>query len=128
MKSAAEKTERVIIGQINSFERELELAGARLEKQLAKAEQLRQRGLKEENTRILQQAEQYERKAMQEYERSIANFNRRSVQLERHTKSRAGAQIIMASRVIVSGRRIATCVPEHSRPGARLELTLPRAQ
>ena len=91
MKRAADKTERVILGQINTFERELELAGARLEKQLAAAEQLRQRGLKDENTRILQQAEQLERKALQDYEHSINNFNRRSVQLERHTKSRAGA-------------------------------------
>ena len=89
MQKAAKKTEQVILGRISAYERELQTAAAQLEKHLAHAESLRQRGLQANDQKLLQQAEQYERRAMAQYEQSIKYFDQRSAQLENNTKSRA---------------------------------------
>lgn len=89
----AQKTEQVILGRIARYESELQAAAKKLEDELARAEAIRQLGLKENKQELLQQAEQLERQAMTRYTRSIQNFDKQSSRLEENTKSRSAPTV-----------------------------------
>ena len=75
--------------QILEKENQLTHAGKLLEKQLAKASQIRNRALKDENDQLFKQAEFIELQALAQYERAVKQFVLFSKQLDMTTKAHA---------------------------------------
>ena len=88
-----EDSESGIVGRIQAMEREMEQAGRWLEQQLARAGQVRQRGLRTNDQNVLKQAEKMEQQSLYRYEKWINQFDQFSTQMDRSTKARAQSRI-----------------------------------
>ncbi|MCO6456986.1 MAG: hypothetical protein J5I93_16930 [Pirellulaceae bacterium] len=73
---AVAQEEARIMGTLRGIEQQLAAEQQLLERRLQYAEQLRQKGLKDENRKLLEQAEQVERQAVQLYQQRVAQFEK----------------------------------------------------
>ena len=85
--------ESQIVVKIQAMEREMQQAGRWLEQQLARAGQIRQRGLQSNDKQILNQAEQMEQQALLRHGKWIKQFDQFSARLDRMTKAQAQSKI-----------------------------------
>jgi len=87
--SSNDAEENMIVGRIESVERQMTKAETELNQQLSAAQRVRQRGLGENNRDLLKQAEKMELNALDRYEQWINYMDRFGSQLNKSTKSRA---------------------------------------
>ncbi|OHB76228.1 MAG: hypothetical protein A2W31_00425 [Planctomycetes bacterium RBG_16_64_10] len=73
--------EQQILGWVRSYQLQLQREEKLLAQRMAEAAKLRERGLQQRDQRLLQQAEQYERRALAAYQQRVQQFEQRSFDL-----------------------------------------------
>lgn|GEM_PF-4138653 len=79
---AASGTEQQVMARVRGYKSQLEREEKMLSQRLAYAGQLRQQGLEKKDPRLLDQAEQYERKALAAYQQRVKRFERTNLNPE----------------------------------------------
>lgn len=101
---AVAQEEARIVGTLRGIEQQLAAEQQLLERRLQYAEQLRQKGLKDENRKLLEQAEQVERQAVQLYQQRVAQFEKVEVSAGSRLAPARPAQSAQPARPIQPAR------------------------